>query len=185
MSINFNNAEPSKGDFDLIPDKSVAPVRMSMRGIKATKANDAQMLDCEFVVLEGPYAKRRFWGNMMVSSNGSEGHDKAVNITMSTVRGILESAYGINPSDESETAIMARQIDDWPDLDGLEFVARIGIEKGKGGYSDKNVLRAVVTPDSDDYAGFKPVKPVAPKAAMQAAQSAPSQANGASRPAWA
>lgn len=184
MSISFNEVPASTSssdkEFELIPDKTVAPVRMSMRGIKKTKAGDAQMLDLEFVVTEGPHAKRRMWSNAMITSNGSSGHDTAVSITMRNVRGYLESAYGIKPSDESETAIAARTIEDWPDLDGLEFVALIGIEKDKtGNYPDKNVVRYAITPDNKDYAGFKPAKPKAKSAPVAAAS--PSS----DRPAWA
>jgi hypothetical protein len=189
MAISFNEAQTSQTssdkEFALIPDKTVAPVRMSMRGIKTTKAGDAQMLDLEFVVTEGPHAKRRMWGNAMITSNGSSGHDTAVSITMRNVRGYLESAYGINPSDETEVAIKARTIADWPDLDGLEFLALIGIEKDKtGNYSDKNVVRYAITPDNSDYAGFKPAKLKAPKKTGAFGNEAP-VGNNESRPSWA
>ncbi|MEL6758713.1 MAG: hypothetical protein AAFP81_19965, partial [Pseudomonadota bacterium] len=133
----------------------------SVRGEKETKMRDARMLDCEFTILEGEFAKRKFWGLMMITSNGSDGHDKAVNITKSRVRGILESAYGISPSDESEAALTARTLEEWMDLDNIEFLAKIGIEKSKDPqYPDKNVLKSAVTCDSEDYEGFTPVKPV-------------------------
>ena len=168
---------------ELMPDNTIAPVRLSMRGEKTTNAGDARMLDCEFVITAGEFARRRFWGLMMVTSNGSAGHDKAVEITMSKVRAMLESAYGVSPSDESESAFEARKLADWQDLDGLEFVAKIGIEKGTQGYSDKNVLKSAVTPDSPDYKGFTPAKVKATPAPAQTA-AAPAQSNGA-RPAWA
>ena len=173
--LDFNTAETqTSGSGELIKDNTIAPVRLSMRGEKTTNAGDARMLDCEFVITEGPYAKRRFWGLMMITSNGSVGHDKAVQITSSRIRGMLESAYGVYPDDESEGAMAARVLSDWTDLDGLEFVAKIGIEKGTQGYSDKNVLKSAVTPDSTDYAGFKPAKPKA---------SAPAQAQKTEAPA--
>lgn len=161
MSLNFNDAEPQRAAGDLIPDGTIAPVILSVRSEKTTKAGDARMLDCEFTVLEGEFAKRKFWGLMMITSNGSDGHDKAVNITKSRVRGILESAYGVSPSDESDAALTARTIEEWMDLDGIEFLAKIGIEKSKDPqYSDKNVLKQAVTCDSPDYDGFTPVRPV-------------------------
>jgi hypothetical protein len=45
---------------------------------------------------------------------------------------------------------------DLKDFDGLCFVAKIGIEKGKprkegGNYDDKNIIAAVITPGQDDY----------------------------------
>lgn len=160
MAIEFNTAKPQQEMGDLIPAKTIAPVRLAMRGETSTKAGDARMLDCEFVVLEGPYSKRRFWGMMMITSNGSDGHNKAVEITRSRVRAMIESAYGIDPSDDSPAAMEGRTIQDWADLDGLEFVAKIGVEKDKTGqYGDKNVLNGAVTPDSKEYAGFVPKRP--------------------------
>lgn len=181
MAISFNDAQPQQyGEFELIPDGTVAPVRLIVRGEKVTKAGDARMLDCEFVVTAGTYAKRKVWSNMMITSNGSDGHDKAVQITMSSVRAMLESAYGIAEDDKSPEAMQARTINDWPDLDGLEFVAKFGIEKSKDPkYGDKNTVRAVGM-KAPEYAGFKPAKP---KAAKPAAAAAPAPSGG--RPAWA
>jgi hypothetical protein len=180
MPLNFNDAETQSsggGDFELMPDNTIAPVILAMRGTRKTKAGDANMLDCEFTITEGKFARRKFWGLFMISSNGSSGHDKAVNITKSRVRAMLESARGVTPTDESEAALAARTINDWDDLDGLEFVARIGIEEGTDGYQDKNVLKSAITPDSKDYEGFKP-KPV------KAATSAPAEEKPAGRPSW-
>lgn len=179
MSLNFNDADPQRSGGDLIPDNTIAPVRLSMRGEKSTNAGDARMLDCEFVVLEGPHAKRKFWGMMMITSNGSDGHNQAVNITRSRVRAMLESAYGIDPTDESDVALSARTIEDWADLDGLEFVAKIGVQKSKNPqYSDKNELKAAVTIDSSDYQGFTPSKP---SAGMPAQTNGAAESSGASR----
>lgn len=179
MAIDLNSADRQReGGAEIIPDNTVAPVILSLRGIKATKDKSGQMLDIEFTITAGPFQKRKFWGLMMVGGNGSEGHAKAVAITLSRLRAIIESAYGIVPTDDSEAAIAARRLGDWDDLDGLEFVARIGIEKGTGDYKDKNVLKGAVTPDDGDYAGFKPRKPK-----PAASSSKPAATPG--RPAWA
>jgi hypothetical protein len=178
MAIDLNNAERQReGGGEIIPDGTVAPVILNMRGIKATKDKTGQMLDIEFTITAGPFSKRKFWGLMMVVGNGSDGHTKAVAISMARARAIIESAYGIAPTDDSEVALAARRLGDWDDLDGLEFVARIGIEKGTGDYKDKNVLKGAVTIDDDDYSGFKPAKP---KVAASASKPAAS-----GRPAWA
>lgn len=180
--INLNEVQPStSGSNELIPDNTIAPVRITVRGEKATKAGDARMLDCEFVVLEGPHARRRFWANMMITSNGSEGHNTAVRITMERIRKIVESAYGIDPNDKSESAMSARMIEDFIDIDGFEFVAKIGIEKGSQGYSDKNALKDAVTCDQSGYEGFQPVKP---KTRGPSGNAPAAQTNG-SRPEWA
>lgn len=187
MSINLNNVQPqASNDFELIPDGTIAPVRMSVRGEKLTKAGDARMLDVEFVVTAGSHARRKIWANMMITSNGSTGHDTAVNITMGRVRAFVESAYGLTATDDSPEAMAARELSDWSDLDGLEFVAKIGIEKSKDPqYSDKNAIVGAIGPGSDDYRGFTPAKPKRKPASVPAPATNGAAASGGSRPAWA
>lgn len=195
MSYDFNDAAPqSSGGGEPIPEGTVAPVIIHLRGIKTGKTDSrVQGLDLEFTVTAGQYKGRKAWKWAGFAGNGSDGHNKMVAITRSFIRGALESAYGVDPSDDSAAAMDARRLGDWDDLQNLEFVARFGVEKG-GDYTDertgelrkgadKNTLRAV-TPDDPDYAGFKPAKK---------GKAAPAKSNGTTavsappgnRPAWA
>jgi hypothetical protein len=178
MAIDLNNAERQREVGDQVPDNTIAPVIMNMRGLKPTKDKSGQMLDCEFTITAGPYAKRKFWANMMVSGS-TDGQKTAVNITLSRLRGMLESAYGVLPTDESDTAKAARRLSDWEDLNGLEFVAKIGVEKGTGDYKDKNSLKGAVTPEDEEYNGFTPKKP------KTASASKPAGGASTGRPQWA
>ena len=45
----------------------------------------------------------------------------------------------------------ARRVSSFGEFDGLEFVIKVGIEKGQGGYSDKNKIMTVITPDKKEY----------------------------------
>jgi hypothetical protein len=175
-TLDFNNAA-AQSSTELIPDGTIAPVIMGLRAGNAgddgwlaiSKSSGALMLDCEFVIESGPFAKRKFWGYMSLS-------EKAAPITGSTVRAILESAFGVRPDDLSEKAQAARKISDWSALNGIRFVAKIGVEKGTGDYSDKNKLRQVITPDHKEYqAAFGGGSPVA---------SAPNPATLGAAPAW-
>ena len=74
---DFNDAE-QQHDFDLIPKGTVARLRMTIKpggyddpsqgwtGGYATQSFDtgSVYLACEFVVLEGEYAKRKLWSNV-------------------------------------------------------------------------------------------------------------------------
>ena len=193
MSMDFNDAAPQQsGTFEPIPTGTVAPVRIHIKGMKNSPTG-AKGLEIEYTVTMGPYAKRKVFNNFMgVAGNGSDGHNKMVDITRSFIRGVLESAYGVNPSDASAEARAARTLSDWEDIDGLEFLARFRVEEGDD-YTDKttgelkkgkprNVVQAV-TPDDPDYNGFKPAKPkVKGAAASKPGNGAPA---GGSRPAWA
>jgi hypothetical protein len=60
---------------------------------------------------------------------------------------MLESARGIRPDDQSETAKAARTIAGWQDLDQLRFMIRVGVKPAEGNYQAKNTVREVITPD--------------------------------------
>ncbi|MEK7681855.1 MAG: hypothetical protein AAB369_03415, partial [Chloroflexota bacterium] len=64
----------------------------------------------------------------------------------------------VHPADNSPQAQAARRISGFADLDGLEFAARIDIEKdGRG--EDRNTIKAAIEPDHKDYALVMGVMP--------------------------
>jgi hypothetical protein len=193
MAYDFNNAQEQR-EGGLITDGTVACVHMTVRPgnageggwLKRSKSGDSMAMDCEFTVVDGPFAKRKFWTLFTVEGT-TDGHAKAAEISASRLRGILESAKGIRPDDESDAAKNARRVNSWGDFDGLRFVAKIGIEKGKEGYKDKNTLDAAVTPDRKAYVKPEQVAkqastfaPIGQSAAQVADKAAP-----AGKPSWA
>lgn len=172
---DFNSAE-EQSEYDVIPKGTLVKVRMTIKpggyddpqqgwtGGYATR-NDTKgsvYLNCEFVVLEGKYAKRKIWSLIgLYSPNGPEW----ANMGRSFVRGILNSARGIKGKDESPQAQEARRISGFADLDGIEFVAKLGITEDQNG-DDKNEIRVAITPDHKEYANL--MGQVAPAAAPTA-----------------
>ena len=71
----------------------------------------------------------------------------------SFIRGILNSARGIMPKDESPNAQTARRINGLADLDGIEFVASVGVGKDQN-EEKKNEIRLAITPDHKEYANI-------------------------------
>ncbi|HKF09926.1 MAG TPA: hypothetical protein VKB89_14605, partial [Xanthobacteraceae bacterium] len=131
---DFNDAETQR-NFDVIPDGTVATVRMTIRPgsageggwLRRSKDGNSEALDCEFVVFDGPFAKRKFW-TLFTIAGITPGHAEAANISAGKLRAILESARGIKPDDKSDTAKQA-------------------VEPPQNGYKAKNRLDHVVTPD--------------------------------------
>ncbi|WP_051396724.1 hypothetical protein [Bradyrhizobium elkanii] len=158
MAYDFNAAGEQRSFNELIPDGTVCPVHLTIRPgnageggwLKRAADGGSMALDCEFTVVEGPYAKRKFW-TLMTVEGSTEGHAKAGEITMSRLRAILESARGIKPSDESEAARIARRVNSYGDFDGLRFLARVSVEKGGTQYKDKNALDIAITPDRKEW----------------------------------
>lgn len=193
MSFDFNDADKASGGFDLIPANTIAPMILTIRPgahgdggwLKKSASSDAEMLDCEIVITGGPYRNRKIWQNMVVSGGKVDeaGKSKAGNITRSMLRSILESARGIRSDDTSDAAKQARVVSGYGDFSGLEFVGKIGVEKGTGGYSDKNKLLAAVGPESREYAEAKSGSSGGSRSPTPAAAKPP--ASNSSVPSWA
>lgn len=181
MSYDLNDAQPNT--FEVIPADTTAPVVIKfLHGeqkddLHPTKNGDGRMVKCEVVVTSGQYAKRKFFLNLMLASSdpSNEGHKKAIEISKSTLRSIVEASRGFAPTDESAQAIEARKLKNISDIDGMEFTALIGVEKGTGGYSDKNTLKRVIP------AGKAGEKFDAGKEAASMRSSAPTPASGAKK----
>ncbi|AUM00804.1 hypothetical protein B4966_11970 [Rhodocyclaceae bacterium] len=168
---DFNDAEQQQ-HFDLIPKGTLARVRMTIKpggfddpaqgwtGGYATQSVEtgSVYLAAEFVVLEGEYARRKLWTNVGLHSPKGQAW---ANMGRSFIRAALNSARNVLPQDHSPQAAAARRIQGFHELDGLEFVARIDIEKdGRGDL--KNVVKSVVEPDHPDYARLMGLPPKNP-----------------------
>jgi hypothetical protein len=186
--IDLNQAGQQRSADDLIPDGTIVPVVAVLRPggagdgnwMKRSKVGDSLALDFEFTVLEGPFAKRKFWSLFTIEGE-TDGQKKAGEISVARLRAMLESARGIDPAAEDEKSVNARRLTSWADLDGLRFWAKVAVEKGKDGYKDKNQLKAVVTPDHKEWSKLEQVAPT--RAANTTTASKPA-ATG-SRPSWA
>ena len=164
---DFNDADSQLSGFDVIPKGTVVPVRMTLKpgghddhsqcwtGGYATESFEtgAVYLACEFVVTGGPFAKRKMWSNIGLHSKKGPTWGQ---MGRSFIRGALNSARNVHPKDETPQASAARRIESFADLDGLEFIARVDVEKDNKG-ADRNVVKVALEPDHPDYGKFKGV----------------------------
>ena len=211
---DFNDAEAQQTGYNLIPKGALVPVRMSLKPgghydtsqcwtdgypTQSSKTG-AVYLAAEFVITGGEFAKRKIWSNIgLYSPKGSTW----MQMGRTFVRAALNSARNVLPQDNSPQAAAARRIQGFVELDGLEFVVRVDIEKDDRG-DDRNVVKTAVEPDHPDYARTMGVpSKVAPSnnapansaAQAPAAQSAapahqapapaPQRAPVSGKPAWA
>ncbi|MBK8909267.1 MAG: hypothetical protein IPM60_15725 [Rhodospirillales bacterium] len=165
---DFNEVEPQRGG-ELIPDGSFAKVTMTIRPggidgqgefdrglLKASNqpGSDVISLDCEFTVVEGPHARRKFWQTFTVT--GGKVDEKGAfigwNISKRVFRSMIDSALGLNPEDKSNDAQAKRQLRGLADLNGITFVAKIMVAPDKDPrYSDSNKLDRPVLPTEDEW----------------------------------
>lgn len=214
QGMDFNDAGQQQVG-ELIPANTIAKVVATIRpghagqGGWLTRSNtsDVEYLNFEFAVIEGPYAKRKFWQNMTVSGGkvDERGQSKAWGITKAALRAMLDSAFGLDPDDDSPATRQKRVTQDWGAFNGLQFIAKIGIEKGKDNYPDKNKLAFVMTRKNPEYAaamfgaqaGYAPpaaspqlpMQPQLPQSAPQPnvmpQQQPPTGTQGGAVPTWA
>ncbi len=209
---DFNDAEAQQSGFNLIPKGALVPVLMTLKPGGHYDANQgwsdgyptqspktgAVYLAAEFVITGGEYAKRKMWSNIgLYSPKGPTW----TQMGRTFVRAALNSARNVLPQDNTPQAAAARRIQGFVDLDGLEFVVRVDIEKDDRG-DVRNVVKTAVEPDHPDYARTMGVPsklapstnaPANSAAQAPAAQSAapayqapaPQRAPVSGKPAWA
>jgi hypothetical protein len=204
---DLNDAQPQMGPLgELIPDGTFTKLKMTIRPggvngstpidvglLKASQSSDAKMLDCEFTVVAGAYARRKFWQNFTVAGGklDGEGQSKGWNISKSAFRAMVDSALGLDPRDESPAARQKRLIQGLKQLDGIVFAARIMVEPASSPqYKDANKLANVVLPGEPQYAAVmrgETVQPdpinARPRKVPEAAQQAPAWGAPATSPA--
>lgn len=171
MSYDLNDAQPQMAPIgELIPDGTFAKVRLTIRPggvngatpadaglLKASQSSDARMLDCEFTVVNGPHARRKFWQSFTVAGGklDEKGQSIGWKISKSTFRAIVDSALGLDPRDESPAAKAKRVLPGLRHLDGIVFAARIMVEPASNPqYRDQNRIANVVLPDELHHAAI-------------------------------
>ena len=190
---DFNSAD-EQSNFDLIPTGTLAKVRITVRpgghddpsqgwtgGWATSGTTGAVYLNCEFVVMEGQYARRKVWN--LIGLHSPKGPDYG-NIGRSFIKGILNSARGVDPKDASPNAQNARKIGGLGDLNGVAFVGRIGVRKDQNGVN-RNEINLAITPDHKDYATLMGVNPNGQPQNTPAPQQPAGGAFPATKPSWA
>jgi hypothetical protein len=160
--MDFNGADTQDAAFDLIPANTLVRVTLTIRPggagpegwLTQSKTSTALYINTEAIIMEGPFARRRIYTRIgFRGKNADSGNDTYGNRGRALIRGILESARGIRAEDQSDVARSARMIRSLGELSGLEFVARISIERDKDRPDEpgRNVIKAAIGPAHDDY----------------------------------
>ena len=187
MTIDLNEAGGQR-EFDLIPADTIATLVIKVRGggagpdgtLRRSKDGRSEGLDLEFAVCDGKFAKHKLW-TLLTLQGETEGHAEAGRIATTLLRAILESARGVRPDDQSETARKQRELESYLEFDGMRFVGRIGIEPARNGYDAKNKLASVITPEMQAWR--KPDQRATPAPTAKPSQP-PSGGSVIPRPQW-
>jgi len=160
MLFDYSQTSDPRDLSELIPHNTLASVLMRILPggvgenglLKRTAKGDAEALICEFVVVDGPYAKRKFWDTFLLEGT-TPGQQEMVLTNRGRLKNILESKKG----DTSEQAL-AKYKAGLKDFDNIVFIARIGVRKGElkndgsgDKWPDKNYLAAAIGPEHKDW----------------------------------
>ena len=144
FGFNVDEVEVSeRGDFEVIPKGTEVTMKCVEAELKETSAKNGHYLACTFEITKGEYANRKVWQNFNIS-NPSE---KAEKIGREQVAGWARACGKPNAKDSDE-------------LLDRPFQCKLDIEKGTGGYSDRNKIGSFLTPGSESKSSAS--KPTAP-----------------------
>lgn len=130
-----------------IPADQLAFVTVDVRGLK-TASTGSKYLDLELTICEGqPFEGRKVWHNLgdPFWNDNSEGYREMGFVAICRM---LEAGLGAGPNNPN-----AYNLPDYPHgfdrLKGLRVAIRIGVEKGTGGYADKNKVIEFLSPNPE------------------------------------
>jgi hypothetical protein len=190
-STDFENA-------DLIPDGTIGRVLMKIRFgegaenvLTRSKNGTSEMLKVEYTLLEGLYAKRKFWQDHLLIGS-TDGQKSMVDKNKGVLKSIIDSAKGLDPADKGPEARQARTLQ-YRDFDGLQPQVKIAIEPARTSkdtgqtFGARNVVdKAIVRGDPEWREPSAGGVPPAPSAGSPPAPaSAPATVTPIAKPKWA
>ena len=170
MSIDFNAAEEQRdpihgpvpaGSRVLLKLEVLKPKNESQRmPFVAVSQKKLYMLWVRLTVHSGSYQGFKWTENWMLPEGSqqvqlTEKQKIACRISYSRMRGVIEAARGISPKDTSPQANSRRVLNDWLDLTGMVFPARVVVADDGREYNGRtiwdNQIARVITPDMKEY----------------------------------
>jgi len=160
MVFDLNQAEEQKEFLGAIPPGSMVKVKLTIKQPKnpgsdpclSVTKNGLEQLGCEFEVVSGTFKGKKMWENYGITGAKTEGHQKNIQISMRSLRAMVEASRGISPKDQSPAATKSRMLESVAELNGLEFGIVVDCEKPSAGdrYVN-NTIKKIITPDHDDF----------------------------------
>ena len=165
--LNLNNAQEQSQGGRTIPPLSKVMVRLSIQAPQAERLGSmpelarSQNSSLEYLstileVVSGSFQGVKIYHNFNVAGASTENHKKAIDISMRSIRAIVEAHNHISPKDSSERASKARMLESYSQLHGMAFPIMVKCEESRpnkdGQIFMNNALRNIVTMEDADFA---------------------------------
>ncbi len=160
MTFDLNSANYQSASIHLIPTQSKVFVKLSIvfphkdsvgSSLELTRRSSGlEQLCVKLQVIKGSYQNTYFFHNFNISGGVTKGHQKAIEISRSQLRALVEANWCISPKDQSEAALQARKLNSIKDIDGYIFPIIVDSEINDKGFLN-NKLKSIITVDDPDY----------------------------------
>ena len=164
--LNLNNAQEQSQGGRTIPPLSKVMVRLSIQAPQAERLGSmpelarSQNSSLEYLstileVVSGSFQGVKIYHNFNVAGASTENHKKAIDISMRSIRAIVEAHNHISPKDTTERASKARMLESYSQLHGMAFPIMVKCEESRpnkdGQIFMNNALRNIVTMEDADF----------------------------------
>jgi len=199
LDLNDVSVSETNTEFELIPEGTIARAILLIKPnyltleefsttpmFKESPHSSAKYIEAEFTIVGGKFDKRKVWQNVFFDGDAKndQGISKARVNGIRTLRLLVDSMLGLDPKDVSPESSNKRKIPGIDALQAQEFCIKIGVEKGKNGYADKNTLRSPIAADHKEFIPRGNAPQVAPQVQQPAVQQQV-QPTGSVTPPWA
>lgn len=148
--MDFSQGAGAQSPTSLMPNGQLAWAIVTVKSLKANASTGTKSLELELTLDDNqPYARKKIWpyvGDPFHAGN-SENYRQ---MGMLAITRMLECGRNAGPNNPA-----GYQLNNFDELNGLRVAIKIGVEKGKDGYEDKNKVAEYLTPNPASGSGHK------------------------------
>lgn len=167
--LDFNNAQEQSKGFSVIPPNSKVLVALKIeapasdrRGsypeLCKSQNSSLEYLNAVLEVVAGSFKGKQIYHNFNVYGAATEKQQKAIDISMSQLRALVEASCHISPKDNSPQAQKMRVLYSYSELNGKVFPIAVKCaertSQKPGDILIVNELKYIITVEDADYAAL-------------------------------
>lgn len=152
--MEFDPSQSAQGNTgELIPAGVLALCTFKAQSINNSKQTGGEYAKGELTIVSGPYARRKIFVNNLMNADDKRNSDKAREMAIPQFCRIFECVGVFIPGDVASYKSIndfrqaVEALETLTTQNGRYMAIKIGIEKGKDGYEDKNSVANYLSPN--------------------------------------